>query len=300
MYDLKVLRDSTALKYKEYTFPTFHSLLYGELESDISTVAIAASYHDQPIGLVLASIRQNDSSAEILSIFVKAEHRCNGVGTALLKCADEELLRRGCTKIELVYMTGKETTSALEHLLQKCNWNPSSPRMLVCKGKAKVVMGAAWMRRYRKLPSSYEIFPWTEITQEERHAILQKQETKPWIPKDLVPFQYERNLELINSLGLRYQGQVVGWVINHRLSPDTIRYTCSFVREDLQKMGRIISLYAEAGDRQVTADIPNIIWTVPLEHESMVKFVKYRWAPYLTSIDETRGTFRFLGGRGCQ
>ena len=156
-------------------------------------------------------------------------------------------------------------------------------------------MEAPWMKRYSRLPSSYSIFPWMEITQEERKAIQQTQDAQSWIPKDLIPFQYEQNLEPLNSLGLRYQGQVVGWMINHRLSPDTIRYTCSFVREDLQKMGRIISLYAEAGRRQISAMVPNTIWTVPLVHESMVKFVKQRWAPYLVSIDETRGTFKVLG-----
>jgi hypothetical protein len=166
--------------------------------------------------------------------------------------------------------------------------------MLICKGQAEAIIQAPWMKRYSRIPSSYSIFPWLEITQEERQAIQQQQETQPWIPEDLIPFQYEKHLEPITSLGLRYQGQVVGWMINHRLSPDTIRYTCSFVRKDLQKMGRIISLYAEAAKLQVQAKISNVIWTVPVAHESMVNFVKHRWDPYLASIGETKGTFKFL------
>ncbi len=59
-------------------------------------------------------------------------------------------------------------------------------------------------------------------------------------------------------------------------------------------MGRIISLYAEAAKLQVQAKISNVIWTVPVAHESMVNFVKHRWAPYLASIGETKGTFKFL------
>jgi hypothetical protein len=166
--------------------------------------------------------------------------------------------------------------------------------MLICKGQAETIIQAPWMKRYSRIPSSYSIFPWLEITQEERQAIQHQQETQPWIPEDLIPFQYEKHLEPITSLGLRYQGQVVGWMINHRLSPDTIRYTCSFVRKDLQKMGRIISLYAEAAKLQVQAKISNVIWTVPVAHESMVNFVKHRWAPYLASVGETKGTFKFL------
>jgi GNAT superfamily N-acetyltransferase len=293
MYTLNILKNSTAVKYENLTFPSFRYFLRN-IDSEKSLIAIAASYLEQPVGLALAEKRHDDSSAEILSIFVEPPHRCAGIGTNLLTRLEEELRARGCTKVKLVYTTGKPTMPAFERLLQKCNWTPPQPRMLVCKGNAEIIMEASWMKRYSRLPSSYSIFPWLEITQQERQAIQQQQETQPWIPQDLIPFQYEKHFEPLNSLGLRYQGQVVGWVINHRLDPDTIRYTCSFVRKDLQKMGRIISLYAEACKRQFRAKIPNGIWTVPLIHESMVKFVKQRWAPYLNSVAETRGTFKLL------
>lgn len=296
IYTFNVLNDSTAANYERLTFPSYGHLLR-DRSSNKCIIAIAASYLEQPVGLALAKIVPNDSSAaEVLSIFVEPLHRCAGMGTALLTRLEAELSQRDCTKAKLVYMTGKPTTPALERLLQKCNWAPPQTLRLVCRGKPETVMEASWMKKYSHLPSSYSIFPWVEITQEERQAIQQQQEAQPWIPEDLIPFQYEeQNLEPINSLGLRYQGQVVGWVINHRLSPDTIRYTCSFIRKDLQKMGRIISLYAEAGKRQFEAKIPYGIWIVPLVHDSMVKFVKHRWAPYLTSLAETRGTFKFFG-----
>lgn len=294
MYTLDILNDKTALKYQSFTFPSFRSLLESDLAVDRSVVAIAASHLDQPIGLALAAIKQQKSSAEVLSIFVEQSYRNKGIGTALLEQLEQELIERACERAELVYTTGKETTSVLEHLLRKCNWTSPTPRMLMCRGKAEIIMEAAWMKRYSRLPSSYSIFPWIEITQAERQDIQLRQKLQPWIPDDLIPFQYERNLEPLNSLGLRYEGQVVGWVINHRLSEDTIRYTCSFVREDLQKMGRIISLYAEAGKRQLSANVPNCIWTVPLFHESMVNFVKHRWSPFLTSLNETKGAFKLL------
>jgi GNAT superfamily N-acetyltransferase len=293
MYTINTLNSLTAAKYEKLTFSVFRYLLRN-IDSEKSIIALAASSLEQPVGLALAEIRQDDSSAEVHSIFVEPPHRCSGIGTALLTRLEEELSQKGCTKAKLVYMTGKPTTPALESLLQKCNWTPPQPRMLVCKGQVETVREAPWMKKYSRLPASYSIFPWLEITQQERQTIQQQQEAQPWIPKDLIPFQYEKNLEPLNSLGLRYQGQVVGWVINHRLSPDTIRYTCSFVRQDLQKMGRIISLYAEAAKRQFQAKISQGIWTVPLEHESMVNFVKHRWTPYLTSLAETRGTFKFL------
>jgi GNAT superfamily N-acetyltransferase len=293
MYTLNILKDSTAAKYKNLTFPSFRYFLQ-KIGSEKSLIAIAASYLEQPIGLAFGEIKQDDNSGEVYSIFVEPQYRCTGIGTNLLMRLEEELRGRGCTKIKLVYMTGKPTTLALERLLQKCNWTPPQPRMLVCKGNAETIMEANWIKKYSRLPSSYSIFPWMEITKQEREIIQQQMKTQSLIAKDLTPFEYEKHLEPLNSLGLRYQGQVVGWVINHRLSLDTIRYTCSFVREDLQKMGRIISLYSEAGKRQVKAKIPNVIWTTPFIHKPMVEFIKHRWTPYLTSITETRGTVKEL------
>ena len=290
MYTLNIFKKSTFSEYENFTFPSFRPLLK-RIDSDNSIVAITASNQEESVGLAVAKIEEDAySHAEILSIFVEPQYRCRGIGEALLNRLETELIARGCKKAELIYTTGKPTTPSLERLLQKCNWRPPEARVLVCKGNAQTIMEAPWMKRYGRLPADYSIFPWQEITQKERDTIQQLQDTQAWIPEGLVPFKHEKHLECINSLGLRYQGQVVGWVINHRLSSDTIRYTCSFVRKDLQKMGRIILLYSEAGKLQLQAQVPNVIWTVPMGHDSMINFVRNHWASYLNSVEESRGS----------
>lgn len=193
-------------------------------------------------------------------------------------------------------MTGKSTTPALENLLHKCGWTSPQPRMLVCKGEMEKGIQAPWLKQYSQLPAAYTIFPWREITTQERQAIERQQATQPWIPEDLIPFKYDKQIEPLNSLGLRYQGQVVGWLISHRIFPDTIRYTCAFCRPDIQKKGRMITLFYEAAKLQLNAKIPHFIWTTPMNHQSMVAFVKYRCLPYLTSIQETRIISKLLLG----
>lgn len=82
---------------------------------------------------------------------------------------------------------------------------------------------APWLNKNYRFSPSFTFFPWQEITPEERLNLQKQQETSLWIPDELSPFKHEENLEPLNSLGLRYEGEVVGWVITHRLSPDTIR-----------------------------------------------------------------------------
>ena len=282
-----------AIAYQPFTFPLYRSRLQA-IKFTPSTVAIAAAdAANQPIGLALAEIRPDGQSVEVLSIFVKPIYRQQGVGTALFNRLAAELRRRGCTTAHLVYTSGQPTTLALERMLQKGNWTSPQPRMLVCKTSLDRIVQAPWMQR-SALPSSYQICRWTEVTPAERFDIQQRQKLLSWIPPDLVPFHYEQNLEPLNSLGLRYQGQVVGWMITHRLAPDTIRYTCSFVREDLQKMGRISPLYVNAIQAQNQMNIAKGIWTVPFCHASMVQFVKKRMASYMNELEETRSSYQRL------
>ena len=153
---------------------------------------------------------------------------------------------------------------------------------------------APWVSAY-KLPNSFEIFSWTDLSLSERHDLERQQETQHWIPDTLVPFKYENSMEPLNSVGLQYRGQVVGWVITQRFRTDTICYSCSYIRPDLQRRGRIIPLYAEAIRRHCTRpEIPNATWVVPYIHEGMVQFVQHRMAEHMTSIDEFRRSCKSL------
>ena len=296
MYSLQILDSSKAPAYERMTFPIFRPLLR-VVEPQGSIVAVGAAYLGKPVGLALAEIDLDAGSAEVLSLFVKAERRNGGIGTALITRLEQVLCQRGCRKAHIVYITGKLTTPALEHLLQKCNWSPPKPRMMVCKGDFRS-LDAPWMKMYETLPSSFTIFPWCELTDEERVTLQQQQEKESWIPEDLNPLQHEADMEPLTSFGLRYQGQVVGWLITHRIAPDTIRYTCDWVREDLQKTGCLLALHAKAHKRQARAKIPKAIWTVPMEYSNMVRFEKYEM-DYLTSVEETRGSFKTLMNAEC-
>ncbi|MBD2774173.1 GNAT family N-acetyltransferase [Iningainema tapete] len=281
-----------ALAYQEFTFPLFRSRLQ-RLQPEGAIVAIAASFSSQPVGLALAEILPDGKSAEVLSVFVVANHRRRLIGSELLNRLEQELFVRGCITLQVTYITGQPTTIGWERLLQKCGWTQPQPRMVVCKTTTDRIVHAPWMQK-SSLPDAYSIFPWMEITPEERLTIKETQQANPWIPPDLIPFNHEADCEPLNSVGLRYQGQVAGWVITHRLAPDTIRYSCSFVRRDLQKMGRIIPLYVNAINKQIDAKIPKGIWTVPYIHDGMVNFVQKRMAPYMNSVEESRGAYKTL------
>jgi len=294
MYTLNCLDNSlVGCAYQSFTFPLYRSHLQ-QLSPQGSVVAIGALENERsPIGLALAEIEADRKSATMLSIFVHRNYRNRGIGTALLQRLEVELAKRGCTKVQLNYTTSHSLAFALERLIQKCNWQTPIPRQLVCKCDHRN-LDAPWLDRDYRLPSSFTLFPWQEITTRERNLLHRQQQTEQWIPPGLVPFQHETNLDF-NSFGLRYQNEVVGWILTHRLTPDTIRYTCAYIRPELQKLARIIYLYQKSIKLHMTRpDIPHAIWTVPFRFKSHVGFILKRFGDYMDSIEESRESSKSL------
>ena len=293
MYQFSIIQDpKVAPLYYKLTFSRYYSKLQA-CNQESSIVAIAANFAEKPIGLALAEIQSNHE-AEVLSIFVEPSHRNQGVGTDLMKHLLDELKKRQCQSVQLVYITGKPSTPALEHLLEKFDWTPPEPRMLVCKGDRRT-LSAPWLHKDYRLPSGFSIFPWVEITEQERITLQKEQENESWIPSQLNPFQHEKKMEPLSSMGLRYHNRVVGWLITHRIAIDTIRYTSSYIKPDLQKLGRILALYVETTKRNAAIpELSKAIWTVPFIYPSMVNFVKKHLTSYMISIEESRGSSKRL------
>jgi len=289
-----LLSAESAAPFGEMTFPLYREYLSG-LASGAPNVAAAAWTGDEPAGLALGCLRRSRRcDAEVLSLFVHAEERNRGIGTALLTRVEQALRDRGATLAGAVYMTGRPDVAALERVLEKRGWSSPRLRMLVCEADP-ATLAAPWLRRRRVSPG-WSMVSWADVTEEQRRSLLESQAAEAWIPADLVPFDHEAAGDPETSVALLREDRVVGWLITHRLSPLLVRYTCSFLRPDLQRTGTLLSLYGEAAARQAAVQNGSgrAIWTVPVQHEAMVRFVRRRMAPFLRSLRETRGSIKRL------
>ena len=106
------------------------------------------------------------------------------------------------------------------------------------------------------------------------------------LDKRFNPFTQEDKIETLNSLGLRYKDKVIGWMINHRIAPDTIRYTQMYVHPDYQPLSRSILFLAKSIGIQFreAKEVPKGTFRVETHNTPMVKFVHRRLAPYLEEI----------------
>lgn len=293
LYNFVNLNSRVSLFYEQLTYPAFRSKLRN-IDTDQSIIAIGVNQDSQPIGLILAETTAHQKVAEILSLFVVPEHRGYGLGKTLLMYMEEELAQRGCSQANLVYIPNS-TTPYLERILNQCHWSNPQLRMLVCSGPIANIKDASWLKISDALPKGYYIFPWQELTEQEKESIKTQQKLCAWYPEILSPWTEPERIELLNSLGLRYQDQVVGWMITHRVAVDTIRYTKLFVREDLQRLGRAIPLLAKAIQLQLATMVDSkVVFTVVADNTPMVKFIHKRFVPHQLSIRQSWGTTKIF------
>lgn len=250
-------------------------------------LAACARRRGEMVGLGLAELSADGRAARLLSLFVRPADRRRGVAAALLSALAEAAGREGARRLEVAFRSDWPATATLERLLGRLGWTSPQPVMLLFKGTMDDIAAARWIRRCPP-PPGYEIFPWAELRAHERRDLLARERSAPWYPRTLSPFQEEARLEPINSLGLRHHGEVVGWIITHRLVADTIQYTTLFVRRDLRRLGRALPLLAEAVRRQMISGVPKGTCAVQPHNRAMAAYMRRRFVPYGISLSELR------------
>lgn len=287
------------------TFPAYRHLLQLEpalrLEFEPGqpviqpVAAVARDDSSSAIGLALAELpTAGGGIPELLSLFVARPHRGHGVGTDLLAFLEERLAARGVDRLCAVYTVGKPGVAALERVLQKLGWQPPAPRTLSVRVATEQALKVPWVGRLR-LRSGCEIFSWMELTAEERERLYRSQQETHWIAEDLVPWRFdEHGFEPATSVGMRCGRDVVAWVLNHQTSPTTLRFTCSYIRKDLGRRGRILPLFSESIRRMAEAGFTECTFVTPLHHATMVAFIQRHIQPWAGSVWQTYGSEKEL------
>lgn len=285
------------------TFPAFRHLLdlspQPRFEDSsrrlIQPLAVVADLDGTVVGMVLAELPiEGQGTPEILSVFVQPAVRCQGIADHLMGRVVQEIADRGFEAVNAVYMTGKPEIAALEKIFWKQGWLPPVVRMTVVRFTVDELDNIPWMR-WARVRKGYEAVLWSDLGTEDLAALRASDDSEVWIPPDLKPWDHTRaGFEPQTSMALKRDGLVVGWVLNHALSEDFIRYTCSYIRPDLKPPGLLVMLYRASLDRMRSTNFTIGTLTAPAKHPQMVKFLKRHAAPYVSFVGETRGTRKNL------
>lgn len=175
-----------------------------------------------------------------------------------------------------------ENSAVIQSILEKRGWK--GPRNYM----ANYIFDAPsfhpdWFEQILKTPwpEGYSVFKWKDIKRSDWEAI-KLQEKNQVFSHEISPFNvYSGPMENLNSLGLKYLDEVIGWVITHRIK-DTIRYTALFIQTPFQMRGLSIKLLAEAIKLQQHSPIAKASMEINLRgvESSWLTFIAKYLEPY--------------------
>lgn len=263
-------------------YPSFQALTYSAyapLLKDPYTLLVAAQIGDTPIGLALAYPIAEEYKTRLLSVFVRPEYRCRGIATALVRTVEQEAREQGDTWLDAAYLAPK---LALERVLARCGWDSPYVSLEVLEAPFADLHDKIAGVRLKPPPKGSVFFPWSEHTAEDRDYLRSREKQ---FGSALHPYAEIDSLE-VGSLGVRWDGQLVGWALLHRIAPNTIRATAVYLFPEARQSNLWKHLIQRAYLRQM-AMRPYEQMVVPCV-PAMARFIKRFLGPQLQTVREFR------------
>lgn len=284
-FKIELLDGYNIENYQSLTYKVNHKFLTAEL-LDTTTIAIGASVMDVPVGLLVATILPERAIVRVISIFTGSHQRQRGIGRAMLAKLEQVAWEKGFSQTELGYLESLPTGSALEKLLVKAGWSKpviSGVTFEMTPGKDSSE-GDGFKADFSglTLPEGCTLVKWADLTEADQARILELIATDPRYRGIKTP--RFSGFEPVNSLALRYHGEIAGWQLTTRLRPDTIAYDGLFVRADVRSLAGGNSLMLHAVALQQRSGIPVWHWQIEIFQKQMLKLVESIVTPYPHSI----------------
>ncbi|MEM8853930.1 MAG: GNAT family N-acetyltransferase [Pseudomonadota bacterium] len=262
------------------TFPAVRKAVAPFLDR---TFAVGAMDGDVPVGLALG-MAGPAQDFELLSVFVPALMRRQGIGSALLSALERRFSAQG-VQLGIHHLTVEPHHQDSVRFLMANGWARPVMTKLICHSTMENAFRTPWLIR-ATVPERYAIVDWGSVRADAQQAIEAGIGT--WVPEDLNPYAFEEGCHAPTSVALvdkAAQDAVRGWVITHLIDEDTLRWTCSFVDETVQSSGRIVPLWLECAKRQRAMNGPQrFMYSIPVERPRMAQFAVRRMRPWLTGL----------------
>ncbi|HRW06760.1 MAG TPA: GNAT family N-acetyltransferase [Caldilineaceae bacterium] len=277
MLSIECLNQRTVRPYLLLIKPTLRAPLLEQI-TDPRLRVFGAAFWGKPAGAAVVTLEKR---ADLLDLYVLPDYRGAGIGAALLTAIESELAQHAMTAIQALYRAD-EHTAAWHALLAKAGW-VQPERMSRVFWNCRTVRGAEWVARYQFRPP-YEVFTWTDLSADAEAKIAKRGE-EGWYPPNFSPFNRPMTAwDPETSVGLRYKGEVVGWVLTIREAPDRLFVETMFVDPPLQRLGRGFMLVGESTRRYYSGNGNYAYWRVAPDNEPMLRWSRRAFGDHL--VDE--------------
>lgn len=287
--------DLPAPEFAVFTFPRFEPILLGTAApvTGPGRIVVGASLGETPIGLALFSRPFGENERRLASIMVSAPSRRRGIGTRMLARGEAAARSMGTTKLTAVHSSRLSGLPAYEGLMRSAGWGDPVAFEHRLAGQAGWALQARqdWAPFLARLRSrGFGVTDWSELTAADRESVTTILEGSPKEVAGFDPFAIEQKLAIEPRLSvlLRRHGEVVGWILGSKGAlPDSVHYSCGYVRPELQRAGWLVGGVREVCDRQAAYLGPETVSTFETSttNRGMRLFMERQLKPYCLWTD---------------
>lgn len=267
--------------YATLTFPTLApgSSALARIQGEL--LGLSAMAAGVMVGFAIAE-RQANGGAKLLSLKVDPAWRRRGIGTGLLQRLMVFLAKEAIEPLSLRYKSSPELSTCFEPILARLGWSQPRTDFVLLEGRSDQLAAIDWADRY-PITAPYNLLPWQALTAEQR-----AQATALDAPSELQPPADPRGFEPAICLALLHHHSPVGWLLAHRISASSVRYSSLFVAPAHRTRARGLALLAEAFRRQHDAAIPIARAAIDRRNTAMVRLLKRHLGAHLLAIGRSR------------
>ena len=242
-----------------------------------SLFGISAMHNGVMVGLAIAECDKY-FNAEIVSLMVTPERRKEGIGTKLVWNLSKLLAEENCKQICLRYQAQLHGNTTMKNLLKRLGWQIPRQELLLLKGESQQLARINWHKQF-PLPEQYTITQWKQEYMAEAEYSQAPQELKDAIQSETAQIQ--------TSLALLHNKQLAGWLITHRTSKNSLRYSSLFVENRHRQRGQALHPIARALSTQKQLEIPIARAGIAPESHAAIRLLKRHGLQHLAEIKQS-------------
>jgi hypothetical protein len=285
--DLNTLSSDDLKKYQSLVPEQYKECLLGKDPYGIESAKVYASAvvsNGELLGLVMGSYCKGLPDVEIY-LFKMVENDLEA-GKNLLKAFQERLKQEGASIFALCFSKKSQDGPFCEAVVQGLQWKGIRPFMLICEYEMKT-LSIPWIHKKNRYPSGYGQFFWRDLTPNQREQVATQESQKHFSPILSPLTSYKHPIEMVNSLGLKKGDEVIGWMINHRVDQDTIRYGRLYVNPNEKFHNLAIALISNSILLHLKSGIKRAKFEIPLlqVRRSWINFVQHHLMPYADRVE---------------
>lgn len=234
-------------EYARLVPPALQSCLDGKDPFDLKSPVIGAGVliDGHPVGIALASAHTKTQMGDIHSFVIESSYATRDLAERLLQVLTRLLIDQGVIAASFTYTQEASFSAILENVFSENHWQGPRPHIIECLF-ISADFEPYWLHKKIEFPKGFEEFFFKDLTSQEKKDLIHRSEQMN-IPAYVFPFGKDKDLiEYKSSLGLRYQGRVIGWMVTHRAAPDIIKYSDLYIEDEFLNTGYGLKLLMDA------------------------------------------------------